>query len=226
MKRILTWVGLIISAVLLWYALSQLHLPEVWGYLRKARYWWIVPGVAVYFFGVWARTWRWHYMLRPFKSVPLIRLFPVVCIGYAGNNIYPARAGEVIRSFVLKQTEDIPMSGSLATVLIERLFDGLVMLMFVFVALPFAPNIPTVYRNWVIGFSLLFGIAMAVFIFVAARPQLATAALRLDRLSYSSATLPLQIRWAVRSLHAGPLLAPQWPRCVDDLHDISGDLAR
>lgn len=173
MKRFLSWIGLIISAVLLWYALYKMRLPEVWGHLRTAEYWWIAPGVVVYFFGVWARTWRWHYMLRPFKAVPLRRLFPVVCIGYAGNNVYPARAGEVIRSFVLKRTEGIAMSGSLATVLIERLFDGLVMLLFVFVALPFAANIPAVYRTWVIGFSLLFGAALVIFIIVAARPQFA-----------------------------------------------------
>ncbi len=173
MKRLLVWIGVAISAVLLWYALRGLHLAEVWEHLRTARYGWLIPGILVYFFGVWARTWRWHYMLRPFKSVPLKRLFPVVCIGYAGNNIYPARAGEVIRSFVLKQTEGIAMSGSLATVLVERIFDGLVMLMFVFIALPFAENIPSVYRTWVIAFSLLFGAALVVFVLVAAYPQLA-----------------------------------------------------
>ncbi len=173
MRRLLTWAGLVISALLLWYALRLLHLAEVWSYLRTARYGWILPGTAVYFVGVWARTWRWHYMLRPFKTVPLRRLFPVVCIGYAGNNIYPARAGEVIRSYVLRRSEGITMSGSLATVLIERMFDGLVMLMFVFVALPFAGGIPAVYRRWVLVFSLLFGVALIVFIAVAARPQTA-----------------------------------------------------
>ncbi len=173
MRRLFIWVGLVISALLLWYALRQLHLAEVWTYLRDADYWWLLPGIGVYFLGVWARTWRWHYMLRPFKSVPLLRLFPVVCIGYAGNNIYPARAGEVIRSYVLKKTEGISMSGSLATVLIERMFDGLVMLLFVFAALPFAGGIPTVYRRWVVAFSLLFGVALVLFIAVAARPQAA-----------------------------------------------------
>ena len=172
-KRILSWVGLVISVALLYLALRGLHLADVWASLSTARYYWILPGIAIYFFGVWARTWRWSFMLRPFKSVPLVRLFPVVCIGYAGNNIYPARVGEVIRSFVLKKTEDIPMSGSLPTVFVERIFDGLVMLLFVFIALPFAPNVPPVYRAWVIGFSLLFGVALAIFIFVASRPALA-----------------------------------------------------
>ncbi|MBK9613300.1 lysylphosphatidylglycerol synthase transmembrane domain-containing protein [Candidatus Amarobacter glycogenicus] len=78
------------------------------------RYVWLIPGVLVYFLAVWARTWRWHYMLGPLKPVPLGRLFPIVCIGYMGNNIYPARAGEIIRSYVLKRKEGISMSASLA----------------------------------------------------------------------------------------------------------------
>ncbi|NOZ49904.1 MAG: flippase-like domain-containing protein [Chloroflexi bacterium] len=170
MKRFHFWLGILISIIFLVWAMRELNLDDVWYALRTARYIWILPGVLVYFVGVWARTWRWHYMLRPFKSVPLRRLFPVVCIGYMGNNIYPFRAGEVIRSYVLKRREDISMSGSLATVLVERIFDGLVMLMFVFIALPFTSRVPDVYRTWVVGFSLAFGIALGVFIALAAHP--------------------------------------------------------
>ncbi|RME84836.1 MAG: UPF0104 family protein [Caldilineae bacterium] len=171
LKRLLFWVGILVSVFFLNVALRELRLQEFWHVVRSARYIWIVPGVLVYFFGVWARTWRWHYMLRPFKIVSLRRLFPVVCIGYAGNNIYPARAGEVIRSYVLKKNDDIAMSTSLATVFVERLFDGLVMLMFVFLALPFTTTIPLRYRTLVIGLSMLFGVALVVFMVVAARPQ-------------------------------------------------------
>jgi len=63
-------------------------------------------------------------------------MFPVTCIGYMGNNIYPARAGEVLRAVVLKRREGVPVSASLATVIVERIFDGVVMLAFVFLNLP------------------------------------------------------------------------------------------
>jgi hypothetical protein len=62
-------------------------------------------------------------------------MFPIVTIGYMGNNIYPARAGEVLRAVILKQREDVPVSASLATVIVERVFDGVVMLAFVFLNL-------------------------------------------------------------------------------------------
>jgi uncharacterized protein (TIRG00374 family) len=121
--------------------------------------------------GLWVRSWRWHYTLRHIKAVPVARLFPLVCIGYFGNNVYPLRAGEVIRSYGLKRTEGISITSSLATVIIERVFDGLTMLLFVFLALPFAP-MPTQYRNLVILLTVLMFTATAIFIFMAANPKL------------------------------------------------------
>ena len=94
-----------------------------------------MPGVAVYFVAVWARAWRWHYLLKPIKPIPTRVMFPITCIGYMGNNIYPARAGEVLRAVVLKRREGVPISASLATIIVERIFDGVVMLAFVFVNL-------------------------------------------------------------------------------------------
>lgn len=169
MKRWQFWLGILVSIVFSYLALRGLDLAEAWKDIRHARYIWLVPGVLVYFFAVWARTWRWHYMLGPLKPVPLSRLFPVVCIGYMGNNIYPARAGEVIRSYVLKRKEGISMSASLATVIVERVFDGLVMLLFVFISLPFAPMLQD-FRQPVIIFSVIFFVALAVFMILAASP--------------------------------------------------------
>ncbi len=180
-KRLRVLLGIAISAFFLYFALRGLDLREVRFWLAQADYYWLVPAVMIYFVAVWGRTWRWHYMLRPLKVIRLRRLFPIVCIGYMGNNIFPVRAGEVLRCYVLKRTDDISMSSSLTTVVVERVFDGLVMLMFVFIALPFAP-VPGGLRVYVIGASVLFFSALAVFIVLAIRPhwarRLYTATLR------------------------------------------------
>lgn len=136
MKRWQFWLGAVISAVLLWWALRNLQLEDVWQALQGAEYWWLIPGVAVYMLGVWVRTWRWHYLLRPLKRVSIRTMFPIVAIGYMGNNIYPARAGELLRAYVLRKREGISISASFATIIIERAFDGIVMLAFVFLNLP------------------------------------------------------------------------------------------
>jgi len=132
LKRWQFWLGIAISAVFLYLSLRGLHLGEVWQALKTARYLWLLPGIAVYFVGVWVRAWRWHYLLRPLKKISTNSMFPIVTIGYMGNNVFPARAGEVLRAAILKDREGVPITASLATVVVERIFDAVVMLGFVF----------------------------------------------------------------------------------------------
>lgn len=171
LKRWQFWVGAGVSALFLIIALRGLDLGEVWKALQAANYAWLIPGVLAYFLGVWVRTWRWHYLLRPVKPIPLGRMWPVVVIGYMGNNVYPFRAGEVLRAYVLKRKEQVSIGASLATIFIERVFDGLVMLLFVFIGLPAVPNLPDWLRQTVIWASLAFFGALLVFVAIAALPR-------------------------------------------------------
>ncbi|MDQ7028861.1 MAG: lysylphosphatidylglycerol synthase transmembrane domain-containing protein [Ardenticatenia bacterium] len=172
MGRYRFWVGVSISALFMYVALRGLQLELVWRTVRQANYWWLLPGVGAYFLGVWVRAWRWHYMLRPLKPIPSRVLFPVVAIGYMGNNIYPARAGELLRAYVLRRKAQVSVSASMATIVVERLFDGLTMLAFVVVALPTSP-VGRRYNTVVIGFSALFLGVLVLFLWMAAHPHVA-----------------------------------------------------
>ena len=178
MKKWQVWVGVLISVLFIWLALRGLRLDQFWTALQHANYWWLLPGIAVYFVGVWVRAWRWHYLLGPIKKIPTNTMFPITTIGYMGNNIYPARAGEVLRAVILKRREGVPVSASLATIIVERIFDGVVMLAFVFINLPelarltgssgFAGSIQQVA---VIGTGIFIG-ALVVFLLAAMFPRI------------------------------------------------------
>lgn len=163
-------VGIVVSIVFLIIGFQGLDLGRVFEVIKGANLLWIIPGVLVYFLAVWGRTWRWHYMLRSIKPIPLRKLFPIVVIGYMGNNVYPFRAGEVIRAYVLYKKEEVKISASLATIIVERIFDGLVMLLFVFAALPFAPIEQDWLRNIIIAGTIVFLGALVVFLVLAMRP--------------------------------------------------------
>jgi len=135
MRRWQLWLGLAVSVVFLALAARNLHWGEVVRTLRTAEYAWLIPGVAAYFAGLGVRAWRWHYLLRPVRRLPGRVLFPIVAIGYFGNNVFPVRAGELLRIVLLRRQHELPMSASLATILVERAFDGIVMLGFVFLNL-------------------------------------------------------------------------------------------
>jgi uncharacterized protein (TIRG00374 family) len=179
MKRWQFWLGILISAAFLVWAISKLHLGDVWAAMKSANYLWLIPGVIAYFLGVIVRTWRWHYMLRPLKKISTWKMFPVVAIGYMGNNIYPARAGEVLRAYVLRKREGVPISASLATVIVERIFDGVVMLAFVFLNLGQLQNMTQesgflgdIRSLAIIGAAVFVG-ALLVFLLAAMFPRVA-----------------------------------------------------
>jgi uncharacterized protein (TIRG00374 family) len=177
MKKWQFWLGVLISIVFVWLSLRGLHLNDFWAAVQKAKYIWLLPGIGVYFIALWVRAWRWHYLLGPIKKIPTSTMFPITTIGYMGNNIYPARAGEVLRAVILKRREGVPVSASLATIIVERIFDGVVMLAFVFVNLPelakltgqsgFVGNIQQVA---VVGSGVFIG-ALVIFLLAAMFPQ-------------------------------------------------------
>ena len=177
MKKWQFWLGVLISALFIWLALGGLQLDKFWDAVKQANYIWLIPGVGVYFIGVWIRAWRWHYLLGPIKKIPTKTMFPITTIGYMGNNIYPARAGEVLRAVILKRKEGVSVSASLATIIVERIFDGVVMLAFVFVNLSelakltgasgFVGNIQQVA---IIGTGIFIG-ALIVFLVAAMYPH-------------------------------------------------------
>jgi len=177
MKRWLFWIGLAISLIFLYFALRGLGLKDLGEALQQANYWWLFPGVLVYFIGVWVRSWRWHYLLKPVKEIPTLRLFPIVTIGYMGNNIYPARAGEALRAVILKNHEDVPISASAATIIVERIFDGVVMLAFVFLNLPELARLTTdsgfvgSIQNVALWGTLAFFGALGIFLLAAMFPE-------------------------------------------------------
>jgi hypothetical protein len=164
-------IGFAISLGFLWYALRDLQLGEVLTALGEANYLWLIPGVAVYFISVWFRAWRWRFLLRGSKSISANRLFPIVVIGYMGNDILPFRLGEVLRAYVLWRREHINVGTTLTTAVVERLFDGLTMILFVLVGLLFIPLTASLSRL-VIAASTVFVGALVVFLLLAARPDL------------------------------------------------------
>lgn len=104
------------------------NLAQLGRVFTQANYLWLAPAVVVFFVGVWVRAIRWGLLLRPVAAIPARRLFPVLLLGFAANNVLPVRAGELIRAHALSQREGISRSAILATIVVERVFDGLTLL--------------------------------------------------------------------------------------------------
>jgi glycosyltransferase 2 family protein len=131
------WLGVAVSAVLLWVAVRGVSLDEVLQQLRQVRPVWLLPVLASIFLRFWLTAIRWQLLLRPVKSIGIHRLFAITMVGFMANNVLPARLGEFVRAYALGRSEALPPSVPFATIVIERIFDGFTLLLFLVGGLSF-----------------------------------------------------------------------------------------
>jgi len=154
-------VGLAVSGVSLYFAIQDLQPREIWLAFRQAHYLWVAPAVALYLFALVARTARWQTLLSSERHIPLRELLPTMAMGRGANNIYPFRTGEIIRVLLLRQRNSVSAAAGLASILIERVFDGLTMILFLILA-ALIGGIPDYLRYVVWAAVMVFGAALAL----------------------------------------------------------------
>jgi glycosyltransferase 2 family protein len=169
-QRVFVLLGLLISVLFLWRAFSGLQVTQVLEEVQRANPLLLLLGGGVYFAAMLFITWRWSFLLRSLVKVPISYLYQLVAIGYAGNNIYPFRSGEVLRIALLHRSHRVPVARLTTTVLVERVFDGIVMLTFVLVPLLFTENTSAEIRRVASVATPIFLFALAVFLILALRP--------------------------------------------------------
>jgi uncharacterized membrane protein YbhN (UPF0104 family) len=110
------WAGVAVSAVFIALFLRATH-PRVLGdALGQVNYWYLVPATLVLFVAISIRCVRWSILMRPLAPLSPAQLFPYAVIGYMSNNLLPARAGEVVRAYVVGEREHISRVGTLGTI--------------------------------------------------------------------------------------------------------------
>jgi uncharacterized protein (TIRG00374 family) len=135
--------GIALSVGLLWLTLRGVDVHEVWGILSTSSLplWVLCTVTATAIFPLRAR--RWQAILAPLgPRVPFAPLWHATAIGMMVNNVFPARAGEFARAFALsRERRDIPLTTAIASLAVDRLFDGVVVLGLM-VAATFDPAFP------------------------------------------------------------------------------------
>ena len=126
-------IGFAVTVVFLGLILWKMNPAEFADALRSANYSYVLPAALCTLLSYVLRTVRWREILRPTKLVPVRRLFPVLMIGFMANNVLPARLGEFVRAYALGEKEQVSKSLSFATIMLERLLDGLTLLCFLLV---------------------------------------------------------------------------------------------
>jgi uncharacterized protein (TIRG00374 family) len=101
--------------------------------LAKANYLYLIPAIAVYFLGVWFRAVRWRYILLTLGKFNISYLFRQIMIGFTLNNLIPGRLGILLRAYMIGEKYKVSKVAVGATVGIERVFDGIVLVLFLMI---------------------------------------------------------------------------------------------
>jgi uncharacterized protein (TIRG00374 family) len=106
----------------------RVDLAELTTALQRANYALVIPAALLTLFGYVLRTVRWRAILTRAHSPGFRSLFAILMIGFATNNLLPARLGELARAYLLSRGTGHRKTLTLATILLERVFDGLVLI--------------------------------------------------------------------------------------------------
>lgn len=129
---------LLLTAGLLWLAFRDIDLVEAWRATLRADWLWILAAIAVTIQTYVLRAWRWQVLLAPLGRPSFRNAFRTTVIGFAANLLLPARAGEVLRPYLLSRAEPISAASGFATVVVERLLDLVTVLLLFGVAMIFS----------------------------------------------------------------------------------------
>jgi glycosyltransferase 2 family protein len=133
--RWLTAIGAAFTLGSLYVAFRGIHLREVAHTLSQVGIGWAVPILAGTLLSIWIRAYRWKVMLQPIRSVGTGKTYSATMIGFMANNVLPMRLGEVVRAYSLGRSSGVSKSSAFATIVVERAFDLLAILLFLAVML-------------------------------------------------------------------------------------------
>jgi hypothetical protein len=158
-----------VSLLFLDFVFAEINLAEFGQALARANYWYLLPATLCVLVHLFFRTVRWQWLLKPLGEVSFWAAFRALVIGIAGNTILPARAGEFLRAYVLGRSTGLPKTGVFATLVVERIFDGLTVLFLFVVVVILGVRHETLQQAGLVMGAVYVGAMVAVVLFITKR---------------------------------------------------------
>jgi glycosyltransferase 2 family protein len=121
--------GVAISVIALYFAFRKVPVADLFKYLASINYLWVLPAVMATLISFLLRAFRWRIILESTKKISIWEAVHPLMIGFMINCVLPGRLGEVARPAILQKRERVPFATGLATVVAERMFDIILLLL-------------------------------------------------------------------------------------------------
>lgn len=127
-KNLIFIVGCLISLALVAYFMRAVNWPEFGRAVVSFRWLWLLPGLAAFYYSMYLRAVRWGLLFRPHYDIKGWQAMPPIMVGFAFNSILPGRVGEFVRCLHIGKSQKTGVPAALATVVAERILDGVTLL--------------------------------------------------------------------------------------------------
>lgn len=125
MKRTIQLVlSLALSGLFIWLSLRGAPLSEVWQALLVAEWKWVALFWAFCTAIHFVRVVRWGLLVEPVVKIRFRDLNAISAVGFMALIILPLRLGEFARPYLLSKYCGVRQTAALASVVVERLIDG------------------------------------------------------------------------------------------------------
>jgi uncharacterized protein (TIRG00374 family) len=141
LRPLLAAAGLAVTVACMYLAVRGVALDDALDALADSDLLWLVPALPVFALAIALRALRWWSLFAAAERPPLRSIAYALLIGYFFNNTLPARAGEAARVIALHKRAATPKAEAVGTVVVERLFDVLALLIVLFASYPWLPEI-------------------------------------------------------------------------------------
>lgn len=122
-SRLIGVAGILISVVSIWLLSRSIDFAQTWEVIRKINPLFVPVLMGVYLLTFPLRSLRWRYMMKSLR-IPHEGLFiQTLFIGFAGNNLLPARGGELLRMEAFSRRSGVSRTVALSSILLEKVMD-------------------------------------------------------------------------------------------------------
>ena len=151
-KWLVPAVGYTVSAASLTWVFWKFPWSQLADHLRALEWNWVALAVlfevGVYF----VDAWRWSVLLKPAGAPSFVLCLQAVFVGLLANDILPAKAGEVVRCFLLSYETKVPLSLAVTSDVILRIMDGLwIVILYLIVTFQISNHVDVTRGMWLFG---------------------------------------------------------------------------
>lgn len=159
-------VGIIISVICLYFAFRGIDIKESIEIVKNINIPYFIISLVLSVVIIVLRGLRWECFIPLKKPIKKRTVVMAIYIGYMGNNILPAKLGEVARAYILGMKENVSKSALIASVVTERLFDVITGGIILTISVVFIPNLPQTVTYAAIALFVLSIVGFLVLIFL------------------------------------------------------------